>query len=178
MFRGIAAITLFAMASVAARAQTPSGTEELRQTFQNPPDDCRILMRWWWFGPSVTKAELEREMRVMKSAGIGGVEIQPVYPLELDDPHKQFRNFPYLSSEFLADLRFTAEMAKQLGMRVDITLGSGWPYGGPDTPITEAAGRLRCDRVLVPAGTRSLGIPAMENGESLIAAFLANGDPQ
>ena len=39
------------------------------------------MMRWWWFGPSVTKAELERELKTMRDGGIGGVEVQPVYPL-------------------------------------------------------------------------------------------------
>ncbi len=134
------------------------------------------MMRWWWFGPSVTKPELERELRTMKAAGIGGVEIQTVYPLALDDPEKQFHNFSYLSGEFLDDLRFTSQLAHQLGMRVDLTLTSGWPYGGPAMPVTEAAGRLRCDRVNVPEGADSLPLPAMENGEKLIATFLVNGN--
>jgi hypothetical protein len=30
-----------------------------------PPDDARIMMRWWWFGPAVDNAQLEHEMRLM-----------------------------------------------------------------------------------------------------------------
>jgi hypothetical protein len=26
------------------------------------------MMRWWWFGPAVNTAQLEREMRLMKEA--------------------------------------------------------------------------------------------------------------
>ncbi|MDQ6704903.1 MAG: glycoside hydrolase, partial [Acidobacteriota bacterium] len=126
----------------------------------------------WWFGGAVEKPELERELRAMKAAGIGGVEIQPVYPLELDDPQRKFRNQPYLSADFLSNVQFAASKAKELGLRVDITLGSGWPYGGPDTPVTQAAGRLRVDRVNVPEGARSAPLPAIENGEKLIAAFV------
>ena len=44
-----------------------------------------MMVRWWWFGPSVTKPELEREMRAMKEGGIGGFEVQPTYPLAADD---------------------------------------------------------------------------------------------
>src|SRR6185295_15144728 len=51
---------------------------DLQRRFQNPPDDSRIMMRWWWFGPSVTRTELEREMKLMKEGGIGGFEVQPV----------------------------------------------------------------------------------------------------
>ena len=57
----------------------------LQRSFERPPDDSKIMMRWWWFGPAVTKPELEREMRLMKEGGIGGFEVQPVYPLALDD---------------------------------------------------------------------------------------------
>src|SRR6478672_4096528 len=62
----------------------PAPIDDLQRSFLNPPDDSRIMMRWWWFGPAVTKAELEREMRLMKEGGIGGFEVQPVYPLALD----------------------------------------------------------------------------------------------
>jgi len=152
------------------------GTEQLKESFLNPPDDCRILMRWWWFGPSVSQTELDRELQVMKNAGIGGVEIQPVYPLDLDDSAKGIKNVPYLSPEFLSDVRHAAATANQLGLRVDITLGSGWPYGGPNTPVNGAAGRLRVEQVYVPEGTRSVPKPALENGETLIGTFLG-GEP-
>src|ERR1700733_13023411 len=87
---------------------------QLRQAFQTPPDDARIMMRWWWFGPAVTTAELEREMRMMKEGGIGGLEVQAVYPLTLDDPARGLRNLPYGSPEFLDALRFTGEKAREL----------------------------------------------------------------
>src|SRR5215475_9343744 len=101
----------------------------LKSSFLNPPDDARIMMRWWWFGPAVTKPELEREMRLMKEGGIGGFEVQPVYPLTLEG------NLTYLSPEFLDALQFTGGKARELGLRMDLTLGSGWPYGGPHIPI-------------------------------------------
>ena len=50
----------------------------LRESFAAPPADSRIMMRWWWFGPSVTTPELARELDTMKAGGIGGVEVQPV----------------------------------------------------------------------------------------------------
>ena len=143
---------LFVAACLVAQRAAPGGLAELKRGFETPPDDARIMMRWWWFGPSVVKPELERELRAMKEGGIGGVEIQPVYPVALDDPARGFRNFPYLSDEFIDDVRFANNTARGLGLRVDITLGSGWPYGGPHTSIDLAAPRLRVDRVAVPAG--------------------------
>jgi hypothetical protein len=150
-----------------------SGIDDLRKTFEHPPDDARIMMRWWWFGPSVTKEEIERELRVMKEGGIGGVEVQPVYPLLPDDPAKGIRNLPYLSDEFLDMLKFTAEKCKELGMRFDLTLGSGWSFGGARTPITEAAGQLRVERVKIDAGTRRVPLPSMIPAEKFLGAFAA-----
>src|SRR6476646_3354540 len=94
------------MAGLAVGAD-PANVAELRRGFERPPDDARMMVRWWWFGPSVTKPELEREMRFMKEGGIGGFEVQPTYALELDDPAKGIRNLPFMSAEFLDALTFT-----------------------------------------------------------------------
>jgi len=148
--------------------------DDLQRSFLNPPDDSRIMMRWWWFGPSVTKAELEREMRIMKDAGIGGFEVQPVYPLELDNDETAIKTLPFLSDEFLEALRFTSDKAKELGMRFDLTLGSGWPFGGPTVSIDHAAGRLRYEHVNVGPNTRFVKVPSVGAGEKLLGVFVAN----
>ena len=136
------------------------------------------MMRWWWFGSAVERDELARELRTMKTGGIGGVEIQPVYPLELDDPHNGFRNLRYLSPEFLSMVHFASDTANELGMRVSITLGSGWPYGGPAVPVTEAAGALRVMTAEIAEDEHSVAVPSIRNGESLLAAFVAEGTPE
>ena len=155
----------------------PNNLATLQEAFEKPPDDSKIMVRWWWFGPSATTAELEREMRQMKEAGIGGFEVQPVYPLALDDPGRGFHNYPFLSEEFIAALRFTSAQARQLGLRMDLTLGSGWPYGGPNIPVTEAAGALRFRAIAVKPGESQVPLPAIAAGEKLIAVFLVKGDP-
>jgi hypothetical protein len=151
---------------------------ELQNNFERPPDNSRIMMRWWWFGPAVTRAELEREMRLMKDGGIGGFEVQPTYPLLPDDPARGTRNFPFLSDEFLDALRFTSTKARELGLRMDVTLGSGWPFGGPQVSIADAAGMLRTERVKLDASTRRVLVPSITAGEKLIAVFLAHTEGQ
>lgn len=178
MFRHFALISVVLMQAIPGISQS-GGIQELRSSFESPPAGCRIMMRWWWFGPSVTKPELERELRAMKDAGIGGVEIQPVYPLALDDPQTGFHNFPYLSDEFIDDLHFAADKARELGMRVDLTLGSGWPFGGPHIPVTQAAGKLRVVSVQVESGKKSVAVPDISAGEKLLAVFTEeSGQPR
>ncbi|MFL6436205.1 MAG: glycosyl hydrolase, partial [Terriglobales bacterium] len=128
-------------------------------------------MRWWWFGPAVQKQELEREMRTMREGGIGGVEVQPVYPLALDDADRGIRNLPYLSDEFMESLRFASKTAKDLGLRFDLTLGSGWPYGGPTVPVNEAAGYLRTVKINVES-SQTVQLPDITSGEQFVAAFV------
>src|SRR5256886_17140784 len=108
----------------------------------------------------------------MKEGGIGGVEVQPVYPLEHDDPVRGFHNFPYLSDEFIDDLHFAADEARRLGLRIDVTLGSGWPFGGPHIPITQAAGALRILTTAVSPGAYSLDVPSIWAGEPVVAGVL------
>jgi hypothetical protein len=148
--------------AVSAFAADPASLADLHRGFENPPDSARMMVRWWWFGPAVTKPELEREMRVMKQGGIGGFEVQPTYALELDNDAKGIRNLPYMSEGFLDALRFTGEKAKEIGLRMDLTLGSGWPFGGPHIPIDLAAPRLR-----VLTGKP----PALREGEAILAVF-------
>ena len=155
-------------------AQAPD--QGLRQGFFNPPDDARPMMRWWWFGPAVTKPELQKELETMRGAGIGGVEIQPVYPLMLDDEAKGIKNLDYMSPEFLDDVTFASKAARSLGLRVDITLGSGWPYGGPKTTLALAAGKLKV--VSAPIDSANVAPPALAEGDSMIAAFTVAGTEQ
>lgn len=132
-------------------------------------------MRWWWFGPAVEKAQLEREMRTMKAGGIGGFEIQPVYPLSLDNPATGLKNHPFLSNEFLEALRFTNQTGRSLGLRVDLTLGSGWPFGGPSVGIEHAAARLRLDVVPLAAGRVRVPLPNIGAGEAYLTSYLVPG---
>lgn len=149
--------------------------DQLRKVFAQPPDDCRPIVRWWWFGPAVNKAQLEHQIETMKQGGFGGFEVQPTYPLALDNEIPGVVNLKFLSPEFLEDLGFVAGKAKELGMRMDLTLGSGWPYGGATIGIDDAAGRLRTYKVAVPAGATTVS-PPLREGDRIMAAFTDKGE--
>src|SRR2546425_1261671 len=117
-------------------------------------------------------------MRLMKEGGIGGFEVQPVYPLLPDDPTRGIKNLPFLSDEFLDALRFVSLKSRELGLRMDLTLGSGWPFGGPSVPISEAAGMLRTERIKLPGNSSRFPIPNVTAGEKLLAVFLARTQGQ
>ena len=103
----------------------------------------------------------------MKDAGIGGFEVQPVYPLTLDDPSKGLINLRYLSPEFLAAVSSTARTAHELGLRMDMTMGSGWPFGGPHITPELAAEGLHCLRIPIKEGARTIPGPQLQTGPAI-----------
>ena len=174
-----AGICRFGWSGIAAALPQSAGDAEmtsLQARFRQPPEDAKIMVRWWWFGPAVTTEELDRELHQMKDAGIGGFEVQPVYPLTLDDPSKGLINLRYLSPEFLAAVSSTARTAHELGLRMDMTMGSGWPFGGAHITPDLAAKRLQCLRVPIKPGDKTAAGPPLKNGQQFLAAFVASGD--
>jgi hypothetical protein len=152
-----------------AAAQSIRNADEagsLRSDFLADHPQARPLVRWWWFGPAVEPEELKREIAAMKAGGFGGFEIQPVYPLQTD------HNLPYLSDDFLNRVKVADRAGRAAGLRVDITLGSGWPYGGPHIRPDQASAHIR---KLTQAA--SLPLPVLQPGDRLIAAF-AGPDPE
>ena len=156
-----------------ALANAPS-IASLRAGFANPPNEARPMVRWWWFGLAVVKPEILRELQQMKADGIQGAELAFEYPQVLDDPAKGLKNLPFLSPEMLDDVAYAQAEGRKLGLRIDLTLCSGWPYGGPATTLAEAVTRIRVAQVAVPAGATSVAAPTLAKGESLIAADIAS----
>ncbi len=104
------------------------------QKLKHPDPEAKGWTRWWWYGCAVQREEIDRELRFMQEAGIGGVEVQALYPLAADDANAGIYNIPYFSPEFFDILDYTLKKAEELGLGVDFTLGSSWPYGGPHVP--------------------------------------------
>jgi hypothetical protein len=89
----------------------------------------------------------------MADAGLGGVEVAYVYPLAS-------ATTKFGSDAFLADLRFAAEWAHQLGLRFDLTLGSGWSFGGPHISTAFPARQLNWERREI--GPEPLELPVVD----------------
>ena len=147
------------------------GIDDLRPGFAEPPPDTAPRMRWWWFGPSVTREELERELTAMAAAGLGGVEVAYVYPLGPATTE-------FASDSFLTHLRFAAERAHELGLRFDLTIGSGWSFGGPHISPELAARQLQWDRREIGPGPLDVPVVSPWPGDDLVAAFIGAGSLQ
>jgi hypothetical protein len=94
--------------------------------------------RWWWMGSAVDKPNLKKSLLDFHNAGIGGVEITPIYGVKGEE-----NNFiDYLSPKWLEMLDYTIHISDSLHMQVDMVLGTGWPYGGSHVTLQNAATKL------------------------------------
>jgi hypothetical protein len=112
--------------------QVPADTEWPEITAQSKP-----FTRWWWLGNAVDTANLSRMMQQFSDAGIGGVEIASIYGVQ----GQEAREIPYLSTQWLDMYQHTVDQAARLGMIVDLTNGTGWPFGGPTVSVEDASSR-------------------------------------
>jgi len=94
--------------------------------------------RWWWMGNAVNKQEIERQLNDIAKAGFGGVEIAPIYGVK----GYESNNIDFLSDEWMDILQFTIKKADEIGLGVDMTLGTGWPFGGPQITPNLAASKI------------------------------------
>ena len=117
------------LAGGCSKTDEMASTEELYAVFRDPPAEARPFVRWWWNGDCIEVDELERELDVMKAAGIGGVEVNPIAKPEGGDPF-DYHCYDWLSPEWNERVKATVELARQRDMIVDLIMGSGWPFGG------------------------------------------------
>lgn len=101
----------------------------LYERFLKPDAKAQPFFRWWWNGNRLSRDEISRELRLMKDAGIGGVEINPIkMPDQVEEPGGEEQI--WLSDEWIDFLEFTISEANSLGMVTDLIVGTGWPFGG------------------------------------------------
>jgi hypothetical protein len=97
--------------------------------------ESKPYTRWWWLGSAVDRDGLTHNLEEMAKAGIGGVEITPIYGVQGNDANE----IPYLSPRWMEMLRHTEAEGKRLGIQVDMATGTGWPFGGPLVTEADAA---------------------------------------
>ena len=119
---------LWKMTPAAETSGELNAAGDLYRLFNDPPSIYRPFVRWWWNGDKVEKSEISRELRLMKAAGIGGVEINPIkFPPVTDDLGKP--SITWLSPEWIELLQHTLTEAAALGITCDLLVGAGWPFG-------------------------------------------------
>jgi hypothetical protein len=94
--------------------------------------------RWWWEGSAVNKKDLTYNMESYRAAGLGGLEITPIYGVK----GRESEFIPYLSPQWVSMLQYTLQEGKRLDMGIDLANATGWPFGGPWVTTEDASKEL------------------------------------
>jgi len=81
----------------------------------------------WWMGSAVDAEGLEYQCREMAAKGFGGFHVIPIYGAK--GWERKYRE--YLSKDWVEGWNLAVRTARRHGLGVDLTMGSGWCFGGP-----------------------------------------------
>lgn len=124
MTRRIIAAAALAAALGAAAQSWPEVTPEMRPG-----------TRWWWLGSAVDSLNLTRSLGQYAGAGLGSVEITPIYGVQGNEQ----ADISYLSPRWMGMLGHVEDVAAANSMLVDMNQGTGWPFGGPEVTTDYSA---------------------------------------
>ena len=136
------------------------------------PEPTRYAKPWvynWWMGSAVDAAGLEYQCAELEKAGFGGFHVIPIYGAK--GYESQWREF--LTPAWAEGWSLANAAAARHDLGVDLTMGSGWCFGGPQ--LTKEQGvRMLCvvtNRAALPRGAQILWegrAPARPNENHLI----------
>lgn len=160
-------LTVLCLSNCSGQPGTSVKNDNLFEGFVNPPAEARPFVRWWWNGNRIVSDEIKRELDILATAGIGGIEINPIAMPE-GAADIGVKPVEWLSKEWNQLLVLASREAKQKGMITDLLVGSGWPFGGEFLKENEITQRVITHKIRYPAGTH-----IRENSESLYKKALA-----
>jgi hypothetical protein len=112
--------------------------------------DTKPWTRWWWLGSIGDEKSLTAEMEKYAAAGLGGLEITPIYGVR----GYEDRFVPFLSPTWMRNFEHVLAEGRRLNLGIDLATGTGWPFGGPWLRDSDAAQYLTHRTYSVDAGTR------------------------
>jgi hypothetical protein len=118
MLKKIFLLFFLSLVFLSIKAQTP--WPEITQT-------AKPWTRWWWQGSAVDTSNLAWNLQQYQQAGLGGVEITPIYGVH----GYENRFIDFLSPKWMEMFQYTLNESKKLGLGVDLANATGWPFGGP-----------------------------------------------
>lgn len=130
--------------------------------------EARPAARWWWLGSAVDTTNLTYNLEEYARSGLGGVEITPIYGVQGNDKN----NIPFLSPQWMQILQHTEAEGKRTGIEVDMNTGTGWPFGGPEVSVSDAATKAIFQSYQVEGGKEiSLDIQVKDEKQRSVATL-------
>ena len=111
-------------------------TTQLAHYFSQPPLEYGPYVWWHWMGPNFSKEGIRKDLEAMKESGIAGATIFNLTSA-VQESHRPVENNPwpeqtYRSSAYWEAIRYAAEQAERLGLKIGLHNSPGYSTtGGP-----------------------------------------------
>lgn len=137
------------------------------QSWPTPQTEARPGTRWWWLGSAVDTKNLNYSINEFARAGIGSVEVTPIYGVQGNDKN----DIPYLSDQWMEMLRYTQQVGKEHDVLIDMNNGTGWPFGGPEVTTGHAASKGIFQRYQAKGGNVVMDISVTDPSQRKVATL-------
>ena len=152
-----------------------SAGDAVLPTWPEPTREMRPWVYNWWMASAVDAEGLEFQCRELAAKGFGGFHVIPIYGAK--GYERQWR--PLLSPAWVEAWNLAARTARRHGLGIDLTMGSGWCFGGPWVSTNDAASSLMRVKRAGPGGEGFMIDPfspaAMSNHIARFAAAFGPG---
>ncbi|MDP8232153.1 MAG: glycosyl hydrolase, partial [Candidatus Zophobacter franzmannii] len=120
----VALVLLLSLAGQAAAAGEKTENNEL--TWPEMTSQHKPWAYWWWMGSAVDQANLKHRLKEYHQAGMGGLHVTPIYGVK----GYEDKFIDFLTPKWISMLTYTVEQAAKMGLGIDMSTGTGWPFGG------------------------------------------------
>jgi hypothetical protein len=117
-------------------------------------------------GSIVNPQDLTNQMAEYAKAGLGGLEITPIYGVK----GYEDRFINYLTGQWMDMLEHTLKEAERLDLGIDMATGNGWPFGGPWVGAEDACRNVAYKTFVLKAG-ESLAEPVVFVQKPMVRAI-------
>lgn len=137
---------------------TAPASDSLRAGFRNPPRAARPKVYWWWLNGAVDTTRLREELRAIKAAGLGGVDLFEIGVNATNNGDGRIpAGPPFLGPESVRAIVGAIREATRLDLEVGLNLASSWNAGGSWTRPEHAAKSLYVSKQRI--GAAALAAP-------------------
>ena len=152
---------------IIAGAALPAAGPGLDAGFRHPPESAKPWVYWFWLDGNIAKEGVTADLEAMKQVGLGGALW--MWGGGVGEGVKGPVKF--LSPQWWELMRHTVQEADRLGLKINLTAGSGWSHsGGPWIKPEHSMQRLELSEE-IPLSGPGLKDVTIADGDPLVAVL-------
>jgi len=158
--------------------------QDLKNSFSAPGINARPKVYWWWLNGHIDTIRMVEELRAIKSAGLGGVDIFDIGVKPSGNPNHMIPGGPgFMGKESVNAIKVVLKEAERLGLEVGLSLSSSWNAGGSWVKPKHAAKTIYYSKIRMDGprkGVTALPFPKItpnSKGEPRNIEYSKNGRP-